>query len=311
VVVALSIAVGAVTMSPGELWSALTDESSPLHPVVWSVRLPRIVAAVVSGAALALAGAVMQTAVRNPLADPGLVGVTAGAGLGAVLSLVLTPSLDPALRPWCAVLGGGASTLVVLFVYAARGGRDPLRLVLAGVAIQAFLFALLSLVQFLFADRAPVLAPFLSGSLNGTGWAGVGFVLVPILLGTVLLVRWVPMLDLLLVDDTTVTSVGVSVRRARLISALLVALLAGPVVSVAGLVGFVGLVVPNGMRLLVGPRHGLLLPLVALGGAALVVGSDLLARTLVSPLELPVGVLLAAAGTPYFLFLITRRATSW
>jgi len=310
-VVLVSIASGSVTMSARELWAALTDPGSPLHPVVWSVRLPRIVAALIAGGALAVAGAVMQTTVRNPLADPALVGVTAGAGLGTVLTLVFFPSLDPAIRPWFAVLGGAASTVLVLLVYAARGGRNPLRLVLAGVAIQAFLFALLSLVQFAFADRAPVLAPFLSGSLNGAGWSTVGFVLLPILIGTVLVVRYVPLLDLLLVDDATATSVGVSVRRSRLLAALLVALLAGPVVSVAGLVGFVGLVVPNAMRLLVGPRHAVLLPLVALGGGALVVGSDLLARTVVSPVELPVGVLLAAAGTPYFLFLITRRQLAW
>jgi iron complex transport system permease protein len=176
--------------------------------------------------------------------------------------------------------------------------------VLSGVALQALFFALIALVTFFFADRAPAFASFVVGSLNGLGWSDAALVAAPAALGIALALAFVRSWNALLLDDAAAAGVGLAVRRARLGASAIAALLAAGAVSVAGLVGFVGLVVPNAIRLLVGPDHRALIPLCALGGAALVVASDAAARTATAPLELPVGALLALLGAPYFLWLL-------
>jgi iron complex transport system permease protein len=183
----------------------------------------------------------------------------------------------------------------------------PLRLVLSGVAVQAVGFAGIALLTFLYADRAPSFAAFLVGSLNGRGWNEAQLVAVPAALGFVAAALAARPLDVLLLDDATAGGLGVAVRRARFVAAALAAWLAAAAVSVAGLIGFVGLIVPNGLRLLVGPQHRALLPAAALGGATLVLLADAAARTLAAPIELPVGALLALLGGPYFLFVLWRK----
>ena len=182
-----------------------------------------------------------------------------------------------------------------------------LRLVLSGVAFQALAFATTSLLIFIFADRAPAFVAFVVGSLNGVGWRDVAIVVVPTAAGLTLAFAAVRHMNVLLLDDDTAGGLGMRVRRARLGLSCISALLAAGAVSVAGLVGFVGLVVPNGVRLLVGPDHRVLLPLCVLAGATLVILSDAVARTALAPLELPVGALLALIGGPYFLFLLWRK----
>jgi iron complex transport system permease protein len=299
--------VGAMHVPLAELPAALVDGAHPAHHALWAVRLPRIAGGVLVGAALGLAGALMQAVVRNPLADPGLLGVTAGAGLGGLLAIVGWPE-RPALVPALAFAGGLAAVAAVLAA-AWRGGRGagPLRIVLSGVAIQAVLFALIALVSFLFADRAPAFVGFTIGSLNGLGWDDVRRVLPTVAVGAGLAVASSRTLNVLLLDDDSAGGVGLAVRRARLGASCLAALLAAASVSVAGLVGFVGLVVPNWVRLLVGPDHHVLLPLCLLGGAALLVVADTAARMLAAPLELPVGALLALVGGPYFLVVLWRK----
>jgi len=305
--VGAAIAVGAAAVPIAEVPAALVDAAHPAHAVLWQVRLPRIALGVVVGAALAVSGALMQAVVRNPLADPGIMGVTAGAGLGGLLGLVLWPA-ETALVPVLA-FGGGLAAIAVVLGVAASGthGMGPLRLVLSGVAMQAILFSLIALVTFFFADRAPAFVSFTIGSLAGRGWGDVGRALGPALLGGGAAMMAARTLNLLLLDDDSAAGVGLPVRRARLGASCLAALLAASAASVAGLVGFVGLVVPNWIRVTVGPDHRVLLPLCMLGGAALVVAADTAARTLAGPLELPVGALLALLGGPYFLAILWRR----
>jgi iron complex transport system permease protein len=183
----------------------------------------------------------------------------------------------------------------------------PLKLVLSGVAIQALLFAVVALVTFLHPDRAPAFVAFTVGSFHGAGWPEVRLLLAPAAAGLALAVAGSRNLDALLLDDGSAAAVGLGVARTRLAAAGLAALLAAAAVSVAGLVSFVGLVVPNAVRVLSGPGHLRLLPLTALGGALLAVVADLAARTLFAPIELPVGAVLALAGGPYFLYLVWRR----
>jgi iron complex transport system permease protein len=297
---------GASALAPHELVTALLDAADPRHVLLWQVRLPRVACGALVGAALGVAGVLVQTAVRNPLADPWLLGVSAGAGAAALLAIVAFPEL-PALVPAVAFAGGVAPVAALLALSSGARARGPLRMILAGVALQALCFALVALILFFFADRAPAFAAFIVGSLASVGWGDVAIVAVPTTLGVAAALAAARPLDVLLLDEASATSLGVAARRARFGAASLAALLAAGAVSVAGLVGFVGLVAPNALRLLAGPRHLLLVPLAALGGATLVMLADAAARAAAAPLELPVGALLAAIGAPYFLYLIWKK----
>jgi iron complex transport system permease protein len=304
---AVAATLGAAAVPFGELAGAFTDPAHPAHSILWAVRLPRLAAAAVVGCALALSGTLLQTLVRNPLADPGLLGVNAGAGVAALAAIVLWPEHAARVPPIAFIGALVAIGTVLLATGLGAWTVDPLRVVLCGVAVQSLGFAAIAVLTFLFADRAPSFVAFTVGSLNGVGWREVAIAAAPTALGSAVAFSWRRPLDLLLLDDDSAASVGLAVRRARLATAALAALLAAGAVSIAGLVGFVGLVVPNAVRLLVGPGHRALLPLSALSGALLVVVADTFARTLLAPLELPVGALLAAIGGPYLLWLVTRR----
>jgi iron complex transport system permease protein len=305
--VLVSARLGPVAVPTADLWEALTREGHPLHVVLWQVRLPRVAAGALVGAALAVSGALLQTVVRNPLADPGLLGVNAGAGVAALLALVLLPDLAWAL-PLLAFAGAFAAVAAILIASWGPGRRlGPLAIILSGVAIQAVLFSIVALVSFVFADRAPAFVAFTVGSLNGAGWFEAGLVTPLVVLGVAASLLARRPLNLLLLDEASAAGIGVDVSRARFGACAVAALLAAAAVSVAGLVGFVGLVVPNWVRVVSGPDHRTLVPLSALGGAVLVVTADLLARTAASPLELPVGALLALVGGPYFLFILWRK----
>ncbi len=303
---AFGLTQGAAKVPLAELPSALVDAAHASHPVVWSVRLPRLLVAALVGSSLAIAGALLQTAVRNPLADPGLLGVSAGAALAVMTALLFLPAF-PELLPLFGFGGGIAAMAVLLLASAGAPGRDhPLRLVLCGVALQSLFFAGVSVLTFLFAERAPSFVGFTLGSLNGVGWREAGIVAVPAIAGAALALLATRPLDVMLLDEASASGVGLSVRNARIGVACVGALLAAGAVAVAGLVGFVGLVVPNAVRLLVGPGHRALLPLAALGGSAFVVLADTAARTVLAPVELPVGVPRACVGAPYFLYLVWK-----
>jgi len=302
-----SLALGAAHVPLSSLVPALLDADHPFHRLVWEVRAPRIVLAALVGGALGLSGAVVQTAVRNPLADPGLLGVTAGAGLGALLCLVFAPE-HAFWLPACAMLGGlAAVTPILSFASRASGVSGAARLILVGVAVNAVFGSAIALVTFFFADRAPAYVSFTIGSLNARGWREVWIAGPALVLGCLALLPLRRSLDALLLDDASAGGVGAPVRALRITACAIAAGLTGAAVSVAGLVGFVGLVVPNWLRLALGPEHARLLPACALGGALLVSIADCVARTAAAPLELPVGALLALIGGPYFLSLVLRR----
>lgn len=301
------LGIGAARIPAGELVSALLDDAHPSHALLLEVRAPRVALAALVGAALGLAGALVQTSVRNPLADPGLLGVTAGAGLGALIWLVFAPTHAFGLSA-AAMLGGLAAVAPVLSLSASASGPGAAaRLILVGVAINALFGSAIALITFFFADRAPAYVAFTVGSLNGRGWPDVRIVAPVLAAGGLCAVLLHRPLDALLLDDTTARGLGVPVRALRIGACALAAALTGAAVAVAGLVGFVGLVIPNVVRMWVGPEHARLLPLCALGGALLALLADTVARTAAVPLELPVGALLAVIGGPYFLWLVLRR----
>lgn len=284
--------------------------------IVLQVRLPRLLLGLLIGAALASSGALMQGLFRNPLADPGLIGVSAGAALAAATTITLGDALlSPVaggipfgILPLGAFLGGLLTTLG-LYLIATRNGRTSIAtMLLAGVAFGALSGAIMGLFSYISDDRQLRDLSFWSlGSLSGATWTKVMAIaplVVPVLFATPFLARGLNALSL---GEAEAFHLGVPVQRVKACAILLVAVAVGASVAGAGMIGFVGIVVPHVLRLMAGPDHRWLLPASALLGAALLVSADTVARTLVAPAELPIGILTAAIGAPFFLWLLLRR----
>ncbi len=301
-----------VGSEPIDLLAAFGDPASQQHMILWDHRLPRVLQGLAAGAALAACGAALQGLLRNPLADPFILGVSGGAALGSAL-VGLTGLAAVVAEP----VGGFVGALVALTVVtsvASRGGRvSPLHMLLVGVVFNAFAGSLLMVLQAV-ADAAAVQRVLLR--LMGTLSVDPSRpLLLPALVaaafvGTGALVVKSRSLDLLALGDETARSLGVEPERLRRLLFVVISIAVGAVVSATGLIGFVGLIVPHGIRLAFGPDHRLLIPGSALGGAALVVAADAVVRVLAGPLgtELPVGVLTTALGGPLFLWLLHRDA---
>ena len=255
---------------------------------------------------LAAAGALLQGIMRNPLAAPTIVGVTAGAGLAAAVVIILLPGVAVLLPP-LAFLGAMAASVVVYGLSWQPGiGTSPVRMVLAGVAITTMLGAFTTGLMTVFSDRVQPVVLWMAGNLVGRSWNHLELIWIYSLLGIVGGLLLVRQLNVLQLGDDTAQSLGVRIERARFLAMALAALLAASAVSVAGLVGFVGLIVPHVMRLLGGRNYVYLVPASAVGGAALVVWADLGARMVLAPLELPVGIVTALIGGPFFVYLLYR-----
>lgn len=318
----LALGVGPADLSPAQIlgsvrvhvvgWFGGDAGPSPLSPVqeaiLWQGRLPRLLTAVGVGAGLAIAGTVMQAVLRNPLADPYLLGLSSGATLGAVAVLVLGLSL---LLP-VAAFGGAVLALAATLALAGAvsGGRlTPGRTVLAGVAVAQACSAVTSFVLFTGTqgDSYREVLGWLMGTLAAATWTSVAIVWIAVAVVGTLLLTSGRTLDAFAFGDTAAAALGVDVARTRWVLLGLVALLVGALVSVSGAIGFVGLVVPHAVRLLVGARHARVLPLAALAGAVVLLWADTAARVVISPRELPVGILTAAIGAPVFAVLLARR----
>lgn len=273
--------------------------------IVWELRMPRVLTAAAVGAGLALCGAVMQALTRNPLADPYLLGLSSGASVGAVVVIVLGAGL---LLPFAAFAGALAALAATLALANAAGALTPIRTVLAGLAVSSVFGAVTSLVIFWSAtgDSYREILNWLLGSLAGTDWWSVAIAGGAVLLIGVPLLASAPTLDAFAFGDSAAAALGVHVGRSRALLLTATALLTGALVAVSGSIGFVGLILPHAVRLLVGSRHRALLPLSALAGAVFLVWADTGARTLFDPRELPVGILTALIGGPVFAVLMLR-----
>jgi iron complex transport system permease protein len=278
--------------------------------VVLQIRLPRILVAGTVGAALGLSGALMQGLFRNPLADPGLVGVSAGAALGAGLAIVFGERTLPFAGVPAAAFAGGLVTTFVLARIATRHGRTSVAgLLLAGVACGALANAILGLLSYLSDDRQlRDLTFWMLGSFGGAGWSKV-FALLPFLLPAFAALLFLARgLNALTLGEAEAFHLGVNVQRLKGLCILCVALSVGASVAVSGVIGFVGIVVPHAVRLMAGADHRVVLPSSALLGASLLILADMAARTIIAPAELPVGVLTATFGAPFFLWILLRRS---
>ena len=284
--------------------------------IVYDIRLPRVVMGILVGAALAVAGATMQGLFRNPLADPGIVGVSAGAALGAISMIVLGGGvLAPvALRlgiyalPLAAFLGGLVTTMLLYRVATRRGQTSVATMLLAGIALAALAGAFSGLLVYMADDRQLRDLTFWQlGSLGGSTWtkvAAAGPIIAVALVASLLLARG---LNGLALGESAARHLGIPVQRLKNVAVVAVAAAAGASVAVSGGIGFVGIVVPHLLRLLIGPDHRYLLPASALLGASLLLLADAVSRTVVVPAELPIGIVTAAVGAPFFLWILLRR----
>jgi iron complex transport system permease protein len=312
--VVIAVTIGPAGLSPADVWASILAHLgvgeptlSPLrYGIVWELRMPRVLTAAAVGAGLALCGAVMQALTRNPLADPYLLGLSSGASVGAVVVIVLGVGL---LLPFAAFAGALVALAATLALANASGALTPTRTVLAGLAVSSVFGALTSLVIFWSAtgDSYREILNWLLGSLAGTDWSSVAIAGGAVILIGVPLLTSAKTLDAFAFGDTAAAALGVHVGRSRAWLLTGTALLTGALVAVSGSIGFVGLILPHGVRLLVGSRHRALLPLSALAGALFLVWADTGARTLFDPRELPVGILTALIGGPVFALLMLRN----
>ncbi|GGO76054.1 FecCD family ABC transporter permease [Nocardioides deserti] len=299
--------VGSVLHRLGLDWGPL-----PSHPqgenTLWQVRFPRVAMAALAGAALATAGALMQGVFGNPLAEPGVVGVSSGAAVAAASVIVLDLTFAGTWTVACCAFLGGLVTTILVYVLSRDGGRtEVVTLVLTGIALNAVTSAGLAFLMFLGDTQAREEIVFWQlGSLNGSRWEQVG-VVAPLALGGILVALLLaPRLDLLALGDRAARHVGVDVERLRMGTIVVVAVLTAAAVSFCGIIAFVGLVVPHLVRLVAGPGHRLLVPASALGGAVLLVVADLWARTAIAYADLPIGMLTSLVGGPFFFWLLRR-----
>ncbi len=324
VTTSLSLLVGPLSLSP---WDGLRivlhslganfDNINPQYIlVIENIRLPRTLLCLLVGALLAVCGAVMQGLFRNPLADPGIIGVSSGAALGAAFAIVLLTSLLPDIAQYLrhyaialmAFIGGFVATIIVYRIGTSENGTSVAVMLLAGIAVTALASAGIGVMTYM-ADDAMLrdLTFWQMGSLGGANWQVVKEVGVVLLVILVLLPKYAKPLNALLLGESEARHLGIQVQKLKSRLILLTALGVGVCVSVTGLIGFVGLVVPHVIRLLIGPDHRLLLPASCLLGASLLLVADLLARTLVLPAELPIGIVTALLGGPFFISLLLKQ----
>lgn len=321
----LSIGIGAVSIAPSEVVSILTSQvgidlpwsfSTRQASVLMGIRLPRVVLGVLIGAALATSGAALQGLFRNPLADPGLIGISSGAALGATATIVaghyflqgVTGWLGYTILPFMAFLGSAVTTLIVYRLSLVGGRTIVTTMLLAGIAINALTGAATGLFTFVATDDQLRDITFWSlGSLGGATWRAVGIAAPFIILAVILLPMRARELNTFLLGEAEARHLGTATESVKRMIVAFAALAVGASVAVAGMIGFVGLIVPHLIRLLVGPDHRYVMPGSALLGSSLLLGADLLARTIVAPAELPIGIVTAILGGPFFLWLLLRE----
>ncbi|KMK78170.1 FecCD family ABC transporter permease [Alkalihalobacillus pseudalcaliphilus] len=302
----LGMSVGSVSIPFLDLMNIIFhNDDSIYRTILVDLRIPRVLIGLLVGACLAVSGAILQGVMRNPLADPGIIGVTAGGGMMASITMLMLPQLSY-LLPITAFIGAVVTALVI-YLLAWDKGASPLKIILAGVAINALIGAVQNGLMVIFSDRVQSVIPWLAGGLNGRSWFHLDFMLPYAIIGLLLSLLAIRPANLLLLGDDSAKLLGQKVELQRFLLIVLAALLAGTAVSVAGLIGFVGLVVPHAIRIFIGEDYRFLLPLSAVYGAILVVLADTAARTLFDPIELPVGILLAVLGAPFFLYLLKRK----
>lgn len=302
----ISIMKGSVNVPLNEIIAAMTGGSAGMHQqIIMNIRLPRTIVAGLVGVNLALSGAILQAVMKNPLADPHIIGISAGAGIMGIFIMLLFPDLSWLITP--AAFAGAMGAAILIYILAWENGIQPIRIILAGVAVSAFLGAGISALMIIYSDRVHSALMWMVGGLSARSWPQVMIIWPYTLAGMIFTLLAARHLNILQLGDELAKGLGLRVERTRLILTAAAALLAASAVSVVGLLGFVGLIIPHAARLMIGSDYRYLLPATIFLGAATVMLSDTFARVAFAPVELPVGIIMAAIGAPFFLFLLRRE----
>lgn len=313
IVVVASTLMGTVGFTLSELWGVITGAYAKedfVYRIVINIRLARTITGLCVGMNLAVAGVLLQGILRNPMASPNIIGVNAGAGFAAVLIMTVIPGKITAI-PIAAFVGAVAAAMIIYLLSLAAGRDKTIYIVLAGIAVSNLIKALTSALMDINNDVLDVTYSWLLGSLSGRSWSAVNTVWPYSLIGLTVAFFISPKVNLFVLGDEVALSVGLPIRRYRIGIMMVAAVLAGSAVSVAGTIGFVGLIAPHTARLIVGNDHRYLVPLSAILGAILLIVSDTVARTVFQPVELSVGIITAILGAPFFLMLLYKKGREW
>jgi len=317
----VAVSLGAVSIPPSKTWSILVQHFFGLAPssdllardsaIILNLRLPRVIAGALVGAALSIAGGVLQALLRNPLADPYVLGISSGAAVGAVLAILfgLGATILGSYAIPGAAFAGAFLTLVFVYFLARVHGRFPAQtMLLAGVIVSAFFSAIIMfLISMTSDERLHNVTFWLMGNLEYISPQALGAIFLYLLVGLAILLSITKDLNLMALGEEAASELGVEVEKIKKTAFIFASLITGAVVSVSGLIGFVGLIVPHFVRMIWGPDHRFLIPASALVGAMLLVLADTIARTVMAPAEIPVGVVTAMGGAPFFVYLLRRR----
>ena len=306
-VMLVSMRFGSLKLTFAEIVGTLWNRPDGINgQIIFNIRLPRILLGALVGGSLAAAGTILQGVMRNPLASPGIIGVSAGGGLGGILVMLVLPQFGYLLVP--AAFGGALVTAVLVYLLAWKRGVNPVRLILAGVAVSAMLGAFSSTILILNAEKAGGVLDFTIGSLSARSWPQIEQVAPYMAAGFAVALMLGQKLNILTLGDEVATGLGMRVERTRFLLLAVAALLAASAVSVAGLLGFVGRIAPHIVRIMIGSDNRFLIPASALFGGIMVVGCDTVGRMAMDPSELPVGVIMSLLGPPFFLWLLRRHS---
>lgn len=300
----LALRIGSVSYTTAEILESIFDPSSTIHTIIVNLRLPRVLLAAIVGMCLAAAETLLQAVMQNPLADPGIIGVSSGASVAATVVFLVVPSWTSSL-PVLAFLGAAAACLII-YLMAWKRGVEPTRIILAGTAVNAMLGAVSSFLTLLNADNLQGVLSWMNGSMAAVSWADVRQLGIYGGIGLVLALLCIKPANALQLGDDMAKNLGLRVNGMRILLSGVGAFLAAATVSVVGMIGFVGLVVPHITRLLVGSNHRVMLPTGMVLGACVVLFADTLGRTIAAPMEIPLGIIMAILGGPFFLFLLRR-----
>ncbi|MEG0260611.1 MAG: iron ABC transporter permease [Lysinibacillus sp.] len=312
----LAILAAIVAMGLGSVHITIPDilktimngrEEGVYTTIIWDIRLPRVLLALIIGANIAISGALLQAVMGNPLADPGLTGVTSGAAAFVLLIMLANPEYTH-LIPLAAFVGGLLAAGIVYALAWRRTGISPITIILSGVAVNALCGGIIGFLSILYSDRLPSAVQWLNGSLAAKGHASLQMIYVYAIIGWILSIFAIRKANIIRLGDQVATNLGENVTRIRIMLSILAVFLAAISVAAIGMIGFVGLIVPHMARLLVGSDYKYMLPMSMAMGAIILLIADTGGRTLFAPLDIPAGILMAVIGGPYFLYLMRKKA---
>ena len=320
--VCFSVSVGAVEVNPANIFKIIVNRVSDkevftpaweesVETIIWNIRFPRVIMAFIVGAGLSVCGVLMQALTKNSLADPYVLGISSGASAGAVSAIVLGwfSFMGGYSTIAGATLGAVVSITLSLNIASMQGKITSTQLVMAGIATSALFTSLTNMIIYGYhtgSDKTKTAQYWMVGSLSGANWSRTGYVVMVFAVAIVIVLLFARDLDVLLLGDDVAESLGVNIGRIKLVIILMSTILTGVVVSVSGVIGFIGLVVPHIMRSIVGSKHGRLLPVVILAGGLFAMLADVVSRVIIDPEELPIGIISGLIGAPFFLYLIKK-----